>query len=109
MPLIPAPPTPTKWMRLTLCLIVSPLERVLAEIGDLRGRLGLCLRARRVRHREQALAGQRAQELGKPAGRELGLRDVDRATALLHESRVVLLVARRRDCQGHEDAGDAGG
>src|SRR5262247_4290145 len=85
MPLMPEPPMPTKWMRLTLCFIrvASPyFAHRHACVGHRAGGVWPPERARLLRHREQLLARKAAQGLGQRCGPELSLLDEDRGAGI---------------------------
>ena len=73
MPLMPAPPMPTKWMCLTACFMRASRRRASCGhhrfdlVGDPRRRMRPRERARLRRHRQQRLARQAAQQVGEPA------------------------------------------
>ncbi len=106
MPLIPAPPMPTKWTRLTLCFIARRPERD-ARVGDASRRVGARDLARGDRHREQRFARVRGEPLRQPLGRELRLRNLRRRARVDEELRVGALLVGDRAGQRHDDRADA--
>jgi hypothetical protein len=87
MPLMPAPPMPTKWICLTACFMRRQPCRALDLVRHPRRRMRPGQRTRLRRHRLQRVAGQAGDEVGELPRRELGLRQVDgRALPAIHSA-----------------------
>src|SRR6185295_18967123 len=96
MPLMPEPPIPTKWMRLTLCFIRRPFRGSFcylhAAARDETCSVGLAQRARLLRHLQELRAIERADQRGELCRRHLALQDQDRGALAGEEAGVGALV-----------------
>ena len=108
MPLMPAPPMPTKWTRLTLCFIVAAPQAMQASATRSAASRRASLRPA-IGHREQRLARERREARGQPFGREIRLRDRERRAGSDEKLRVRALLVGDRARQRHDDRGHAHG
>src|SRR5574343_923904 len=106
MPLMPEPPTPTKWMCLTLCFIWHSLCNFRANGRHFCGGIGLGQAAGLFGHFQQLAAGIIADQ-GDGFRRQLGLRQQEGAAGMDQELGVPGLVVVDGMRERHQDAGHA--
>jgi hypothetical protein len=104
MPLMPAPPMPTKWMCLMACFMRVGFSASISS-ATRAAACGLGQRAGLARHRQQRVAVRPAAAAARRSRRQLGLRQVQRGAVRGHPLRVVALVRGGADDQRHQDAG----
>ena len=116
MPLMPAPPMPTKCTRLTLCFMPHPRTWQCDAARDARctrrrrvGRIALADAMRGDRHRQRLRARQCAEHAGerRVGAGQFGLRHHDRGAGVEQEARVRGLLVGDRAGQRHDDRAQA--